>query len=150
VTECLNNPQGGGEETKQLIEAQAKLEELLKAAEEARTAEDKAKAAEVEAKAAAAELHRQEEEFKNQVTTLEAKSTNMSLGQVARNMAVQDLAALKGSDPLPLRRAKITQDVIITSYLILSYHIMITPNAQFNPPISSALLLFIRSCTMIR
>jgi len=81
--------------------------------EEARQAEEKAKAAEAEAKAAAAEFHRQEEEYKDQISKLEAKSTDASLGHVARNRAVQELAQLQGSDPLPLRRAKITQDACV-------------------------------------
>jgi len=113
VTDCLNNPQGGGEESKQLAEAQAKLEELLKAVEECQKAEAQAKAAEAEAKAAAAEFHRQEEEYKDAIAKLEAKSTDAALGQVARNKAVQELAQLKGTDPLPLRRAKITQDACV-------------------------------------
>jgi len=47
------------------------------------------------------------------VAKLEAKSTDANLGTVARNKAVQELAQLKGSDPLPLRRAKITQDAAV-------------------------------------
>jgi len=142
VKACLTNPQGGGpEEQKALAEAQAKLEALQRAAEDlqvqlerqkkaeaaakdaeaqAKAAEDlavaahnKLLAAEEEAKAAAAELQRQEDDFKNKCSALDAKTKDQSTGQVARNKAVQELAQLKGQDPLPLRKAKITQDAAV-------------------------------------
>jgi len=142
VTACLTNPQGGGpEEQKQLAEAQAKMDALQKALEElqvqleaqkkaeaaakdaeaiAKAAEEKAvaaenvlKAAEAEARAAAEELHRQEEDYKNKVNALDAKTKDQSTGTVSRNKAVQELAQLKGQDPLPLRKAKITQDAAV-------------------------------------
>jgi len=113
VTDCLNNPQGGGEETKQLLEAQAKLEELLKAVEESRQAEEKAKVAEAEAKAAAADLARQDAEYKAQIAALESKSSDTNIGVVQRNKAASELAQLKAQDPLPLRRAKILQDACV-------------------------------------
>jgi chromosome segregation ATPase len=123
VTDCLNNPQGGSEESKALAEAQVKLEELQKAAADlqvqlALQREEEAKAtaahnsllaAEAEATAAANEFQRQEDEHKKKISSLEAKSTDASIGTVSRNKAVQELAQAKGEDPLPLRRAKITQ-----------------------------------------
>jgi chromosome segregation ATPase len=135
VTACLNNPQGGGpEEQKALAEAQRQVEELNKALADltvqlgvqreaeaaAKSAESKAKAAEAilkaaeaEAKAAQAEFQKQEDDYKKQISSLEAKTKNESIGMVARNKAVQELAQLKGQDPLPLRRAKITQDAAV-------------------------------------
>jgi hypothetical protein len=142
VTSCINNPQGGGpEEQKQLAEAQDKMNALQAALEQltvqletqrkteaaakeaesaAKLAEEKAvqaenalKAAEDEARAAAAELQRQDDEYKSKCATLEAKTKDQTTGTVSRNKAVQELAQLKGQDPLPLRKAKITQDAAV-------------------------------------
>ena len=63
--------------------------------------------------AADADLKRQQDEFKAQCDSLEAKINNPSTGQVAKGQAVQQLAALKGADPLPLRKAKITQEAAV-------------------------------------
>jgi len=141
VTDCLNNPQGGSEESKAVQEAQTKLDELnaavielqaqlvqqreteakAKSAEaaavdaetKAKAAEDALRAAEAEARAAADEFKRQEDDFKAKIAALEAKSQDPNIGTVSRNKAVQELAQLKGSDPLPLRRAKITQEAAV-------------------------------------
>jgi DNA repair exonuclease SbcCD ATPase subunit len=127
VTDCLNNAQGGSEESKALAAAQVKLEELQKAAADlqvqlAQQREDEAKAkaahaslvvAEEEARAASAEFQRQEDEYKAKIAALEAKTQDANLGTVSRNKAVQELAQLKGADPLPLRRAKITQEAAV-------------------------------------
>ena len=81
--------------------------------------------------AAAQEFQKQEDDYKKQVcligmdvcvtrhlsskqiATLDAKTKDQSIGQVSRNKAVQELAQLKGQDPLPLRRAKITQEAAV-------------------------------------
>jgi len=69
--------------------------------------------AEDEARAADAELKRQQDELAAKMADLEGKSKNQSLGAVARNKAVQELAQLRGQDPLPLRKAKITQEAAV-------------------------------------
>jgi colicin import membrane protein len=64
-------------------------------------------------RAAAAELQRQEDDYKKKCSDLDAKTKDQSTGTVSRNKAVQELAQLKGQDPLPLRKAKITQDAAV-------------------------------------
>ncbi len=54
-----------------------------------------------------------EDDYKKKIADLDGKTKDMSLGAVARNKAVQELAQLKGQDPLPLRRAKITQEAAV-------------------------------------
>eukprot|EP00461_Guttulinopsis_vulgaris_P010362 UN10437 len=44
---------------------------------------------------------------------LEALTTDQSVGIVKRNMAVQQLAQLKGEDSLPLQKAKLTQEAVV-------------------------------------
>jgi len=49
-----------------------------------------------------------------EVTETNHEDVNIeSLGAVARNKAVQELAQLRGQDPLPLRKAKITQEAAV-------------------------------------
>jgi len=90
------------EEQKQALESQKKAEEG------ARKAEALAKEAENENKAALAELHKQEEDYKNRIAALEKASQEGTV--VQKNKAANELAQLKGEDPLPLRKAKITQE----------------------------------------
>jgi len=101
VSACINNPQGSlnPADQKELDEAQAKV--------------DQVSAAEAEARAADADLKRQQDEYNGKVRELETKSKNESLGQVARNKAASELAQLRAQDPLPLRRAKITQEAAV-------------------------------------
>jgi len=44
---------------------------------------------------------------------LEAKTQDSSLSTVQKSKAVNELAQLKGEDPLPLRKAKITQEAAL-------------------------------------
>jgi len=115
VSTCLNNSQGtmDEKENKLLQEAQTKCDALQKSLEQLTAQIAVQRAAEEEAKTAAAELHRQEEDFKNKVSTLEKKSSDSTQGIVVRNKASQELAQLKSQDPLPLRKAKITQDACV-------------------------------------
>jgi len=91
-----------------LIEMQAKLEEQKQALAAQKKAEDEARKAEEENKAALAELKKQEDEYHHKCADLEAKSKEGNI--VQKNKAVQELAQLKAEDPLPLRKAKITQE----------------------------------------
>jgi chromosome segregation ATPase len=124
VSAAVNNPQGGGDNKDQVDAAAAKLDQLMtslaqlqedlakqeEALSEQRKAEDEVKRAEAENKAAVDDLHHKEEEYKKQIETLEKKSTDASSGIVSRNKAAQELAQLKNTDPLPLRKAKLTAE----------------------------------------
>jgi len=102
-------------------EALAKLQEEQTAAEEAakkaladqETAEALVKKAEAELKAAVDDLVRQETEYKTKVDTLKGKTEDSSLSTVQKSKAVAELAQLQSEDPLPLRKAKITQEAAL-------------------------------------
>ena len=121
VHAVVNAAQGANSEAQKKIDAaQALCDKALsdmqksqEAAEKALEAQKEMEAKEAEAKAAADELEKQQKAFDDQVAALEAKSTDSSLGIVKRNRAKNELAQLKASDPLPLRRAKITQDAAV-------------------------------------
>jgi len=55
-------------------------------------------------------LRQQEEDYKNKCEALEAKSKDSSASLVQKNKAANELAQLKGENPLPLRKAKITAE----------------------------------------
>jgi chromosome segregation ATPase len=103
------------------LEAQKKAKA---AAEEAKAAADKSladqkaaeevvRAAEAELKAAVDDLNKQEEDYKGRIATAEHKANDESLGAVQRNKAKNEVAQLKAEDPLPLRKAKITQEAAL-------------------------------------
>jgi len=60
---------------------------------------------------AIADLNKQQEDFNHKMTTLEQKSQEGS--QVQRSKAANELAQLKQEDPLPLRKAKLTQEAAL-------------------------------------
>jgi DNA repair exonuclease SbcCD ATPase subunit len=128
----VNAAQGDNKE--EIEEAQRKLDEvqrLLKAAEdraqeakaalrvseskeaEAKKREAEARQAQQELEAALAELKAQEDAFNNKTKDLQTKSEDQSVGLVTRNKAKAELAQHLSSDPLPLRRAKITQEAAV-------------------------------------
>jgi len=138
VTEVINAPQGGenkeelAEATRLVAEAQVSLEQVQqKLAEQkqalasqkeahaeaertkhaAEQAERAAHQAKQEQEAALAELQAQEKAKADQIAVLEKKSTEGST--VSKGTAVQQLEALRGEDPLPLRRAKINQGATV-------------------------------------
>jgi len=109
-----------GDNRAELEEAQRKLDEVQAAftaaearAREAKQKEAEAKTAEQELQAALKELKAQEDAFNNKTQELTAKSEDQSIGLVTRNKAKAELAQHLGSDPLPLRRAKITQEAAV-------------------------------------
>jgi len=128
VKQVCDAPQGG--ETKELERAQQlvaeaekalelvqkKLEEEKKALAAAREAEEAANKAEYEQKTALAELKRQEDAVKSQLAGLEQKMNDPSGTTVTKGKAKQEYEALKGEDPLPLRRAKITQEATVRKF----------------------------------
>ena len=60
-------------------------------------------------RAAVDELKRQEDSYAIQCSDLETKSKDSGASLVTRNKAANELAQLKQEDPLPLRKAKISQ-----------------------------------------
>jgi len=119
----VNAAQGDNQE--EVAEAQRKLQgvqeafiQVQKTAEEAAAREKDAKAAELASKqaqqelvAAGAELKAQEDAYNNKKADLERRSQEG--GVVAMNKAKAELATLLAEDPLPLRRAKISNDAAI-------------------------------------
>ena len=83
------------------------------AAEASAKAAAELKAIEDEARAIEAEIKREEQAKADEIARLEALSQDQTVGIVKRNMAVQQLAAAKGEDSLPLRKAKITQEAVV-------------------------------------
>eukprot|EP01103_Thecamoeba_quadrilineata_P001841 TRINITY_DN116_c0_g2_i1.p1 TRINITY_DN116_c0_g2~~TRINITY_DN116_c0_g2_i1.p1 ORF type:complete len:373 (-),score=141.58 TRINITY_DN116_c0_g2_i1:18-1136(-) len=103
-----------------LREAETRENESRKSEEEAKTREVEAGKREVEAqraqeelKAALQELKAQEDAFNNKTNDLRTKSEDESSSVVSRNKAKNELAQHLGSDPLPLRKAKITQEAAV-------------------------------------
>jgi len=125
VPEMMKRPQGDNQEEimaaqaaleavqKALVDLQAKLEAQKVALEAQKEAEEKVKKAEAELKVAVDDLAKQENDYKTAVETLERKAHDMSTGVVARNKAGNELAQLKEKDPLPLRKAKLTQEAAL-------------------------------------
>jgi predicted nucleic acid-binding Zn-ribbon protein len=90
-----------------------KLEEQTNALEEQKRAEADLKKAEAELKAAVDDLRSQEDSYKNKCAELEKKSKDPTGGTVAKSKAAAELAQLKQENPLPLRKAKITQEAAL-------------------------------------
>jgi peptidoglycan hydrolase CwlO-like protein len=118
VKAVVDAPQGGNEE--EIKAAQEKLEavqsalvDLLKQLEEQKRTEEAVKRSEAELKVAVDELKNQEDAYYGQIKSLEQKSKDSSSTLVTRNKAAAELAQLKGENPLPLRKAKITQEAAL-------------------------------------
>jgi myosin heavy subunit len=125
VPEMMKRPQGDNQEEimaaqaaletvqKALADLQVKLEAQKAALEAQKEAEEKVKKAEAELKVAVDDLAKQESDYKHQVDTLNAKAHDDKAGAVSRNKAANELAQLKEKDPLPLRKAKLTQEAAL-------------------------------------
>eukprot|EP01105_Mastigella_eilhardi_P015192 TRINITY_DN345_c0_g1_i3.p2 TRINITY_DN345_c0_g1~~TRINITY_DN345_c0_g1_i3.p2 ORF type:complete len:210 (-),score=91.83 TRINITY_DN345_c0_g1_i3:64-693(-) len=116
VVDVINAPQGENREEldkaqKMVDDAQTAVVDLVKKLEDAKVSAAAAVKAEQEAKAALDELRAQEEAYATKIADLEKKSQEGSI--VARNRAANELAQVKSEDPLPLRRAKLTQQVAV-------------------------------------
>jgi len=85
--------------------------ESKKAAANAKAAEEEARAAQAELEAALKELKAQEDAYNSKTASLEKKSEEG--GVVSRNKAKAELAQHLAEDPLPLRKAKITQEAAV-------------------------------------
>jgi len=115
-SELANAAQGDNEEEvrraqRMLEEVQAAFAEASRTAEEAHKAEAAAKQAQAELEAALAELKAQEDAFNAKTEELKRKSEGGSVVQM--NKAKNELAQHLASDPLPLRRAKITTEAAV-------------------------------------
>jgi len=75
-----------------------------------RAAEQAVRDAEAEAVAIDTTLKAEQDAVTNEIARLDAITKDDTAGIVKRNTAVQDLARIKGADPLPLQRAKINQE----------------------------------------
>jgi len=80
---------------------------------EQKAAEEQVRAAEAELKAAVDDLKKQETEYHGKIAAAEAKANDEALGAVQKNKAKNEVAQLKAEDPLPLRKAKITQEAAL-------------------------------------
>jgi len=96
------------EEAAKKAESEAKLQLVNQ-----RRAEEIVKESEAALQAAVNDLQAQETAHKNAIATLEAKANDASSSDVKRGMAVNELAQLKSKDPLPLSKAKITQQAAL-------------------------------------
>jgi len=115
-SELANASQGDNEEevrrAQQMLEqVQVALAEAQKTAEAAKKALAAAKQAQIELEAALAELKAQEDAFNSRTQELQRKSEQGSVVQM--NKAKNELAQHLSSDPLPLRRAKITTEAAV-------------------------------------
>jgi len=107
VMEALKQSEQRAKEAKEAL-ANAQSKEA-----ESKTREAEAKAAQQELEAALRELKAQEDEFNNKTNTLKTKSEDENSSVVARNKAKNELSQHLASDPLPLRKAKITQEAAV-------------------------------------
>jgi len=119
----VNATQGDNQEEvaraqQMLQQVQKDFEEVQKTADlaaqrekEARVAEAAAKEAQAELEKSLADLHAQEDAYNKKTEDLTRKSEEG--GVVAQNKAKAELAQHKAEDPLPLRRAKITNEAAV-------------------------------------
>jgi len=115
--ELVNAAQGDNQEEvamaqRMLAEVQALFHEAKRTAEESAVKEAEAKAAQAELEAAQAELHAQEHAYNSRTADLNHQIETLS-GIVQKNKAKAELAQHLAGDPLPLRRAKITNEAAV-------------------------------------
>jgi len=132
VQQVLDSPQGDNQEeialasaklqavqealdevTRQLVQQEVALEASKLALAQQRKAEEALIRAETELRAAVDDLHKQEAAYNTQVATLERKKDDVNSSTVTKSKAAAELAQLKQEDPLPLRKAKITQEAAL-------------------------------------
>jgi len=99
------------EAAKAVIEDENREQASRRAEEAAKAAEQAAREAKAELEVALRELTAQEDAYHNKTKELERKSEEG--GVVARNKAKAELAQHQAEDPLPLRKAKITQEAAV-------------------------------------
>jgi len=111
VVQVINAPQG--ENAEEIKAAGEKLSKVQQELEQQRIAEESVRKAEETLKAAVEDLRQQEEAYHNQIKALESKISDTTASTVAKSKAKNELAQLKAEDPLPLRKAKITQEAAL-------------------------------------
>ena len=94
-------------------EAEAALAVQMQAEKELREALQQLEMAKAELQAAVDELQRQEEFVQNEMARLQAIAEDASCGIVSKGKAANQLNALHDEDPMPLRKAKITQEAAL-------------------------------------
>lgn len=123
----VSKPQGGGDmgpkidaASKSLEEMQesmtklkTQLEELTVKLEEQKKAEDALAAAEAEQQAALDALRAEKDAHQKKLDDLEKASQDDSLSTVKRNKAANEFQQLKSEDPLPVRKAEISQEAAL-------------------------------------
>ena len=110
IEESLAKPQGVSDE---LIAAQEALKKVEAALNKVRQALADLARLEEELKQAIAALEAEEAAYKKKCDDLQAKIDNPSTSGMQKAKASNELAQLKSEDPLPLRRAKITQEAAL-------------------------------------
>eukprot|EP01105_Mastigella_eilhardi_P009929 TRINITY_DN232_c0_g1_i1.p2 TRINITY_DN232_c0_g1~~TRINITY_DN232_c0_g1_i1.p2 ORF type:complete len:353 (-),score=153.21 TRINITY_DN232_c0_g1_i1:74-1111(-) len=114
VQESLRQLEEKLENQRKAVVAQKEAEENARLSlANQKAAEEQVKKAEAENQAAVDELHMQEQTYQDKISTLEAKANDASATTVSRSRAANELAQVKGEDPLPLRKAKITQEAAL-------------------------------------
>jgi len=111
VKETVDAPQGDNAEAIRI--AQEALDRVSTQLADCEAKLQAQKQAEQELAAAVADLKKQEDDYRNKCDSLEAKTKDANLSVVQKNKAANELAQLKGEDPLPLRKAKITQEAAL-------------------------------------
>jgi len=102
------------EEQKRVVADQKqKAEAADKALAEQRASEEAVRKSEEELRQAVEALTSQETAYHNQIKELERKSTDSAASTVSKSKAANELAQLKSENPLPLRKAKITQEAAL-------------------------------------
>lgn len=118
----VNAPQSSSKEVEEAQErleqvqaafrlAQQRAEEAAAALEESRKREEESKKAKAELEAALADVKREEDAYNAKTEDLKRKSEEG--GMVSRNKAKNELAQHLAEDPLPLRKAKITAEAAV-------------------------------------
>lgn len=114
VQEALKQSEARAQEAANaLAEAKRQEQEAAKSEQDARNAAAAAAAAKAELEVALAELKAQEDAYNAKTEDLTRKGNDESIGIVTRNKAKAELAQHLAEDPLPLRKAKITQEAAV-------------------------------------
>jgi len=118
VKDVIDAPQGANageiaKATEKLETVQTSLASMQTALENQKLAEDALKKSEAELKVAVADLAKQENAYRSQIDGLEAKINDPNGSAFNKNKASAELSQLKSEDPLPLRKAKISQEAAL-------------------------------------
>jgi len=118
VKEVVDAPQGANaavirEASEKLETVQNSLIAVQSALETQKVAEESLKKSEAELKVAVVDLKNQEEAYRKVIDTLEAKINDANVAAFQKSKASAELAQVNNEDPLPLRKAKITQEAAL-------------------------------------